>query len=257
MSVQNYQPQVNLTAYENAAKQRRVVRGLFTLAVLAGLALLGLKYRDTLRGILPGASNQARVSAADSNAEQLARVGPTKSKRAVSGHHANSASTAPDPEESDFGQSTIRPPLLVEVIYGTGQRQIIRTRDDSIYLDLRDKSVLSPRFADANGGYGAGVVNASEQSPVIATTGEPSRSGLASGDSLAAKQQTVEGAVVFQARIDKDGGIENLQVLSGPESLYGAAREAVKHWRFKPYYKSGQAIPTDAQITVKFAIAAQ
>ena len=67
----------------------------------------------------------------------------------------------------------------------------------------------------------------------------------------------MEGSVVLLARIDKDGNIGDLQVISGPESLFDAAREAVKHWRFKPYYKSGEAVPTDAQITVKFTIASQ
>jgi protein TonB len=75
-------------------------------------------------------------------------------------------------------------------------------------------------------------------------------------DPLLAKQQTMEGAVVLLARIDKDGNIQNLQAISGPEILFVAAREAVKQWRFKPYYKSGQALETEAQITVKFAISA-
>ena len=70
------------------------------------------------------------------------------------------------------------------------------------------------------------------------------------------KQSAVEGAVVLLARIDKDGNIQNIQVISGPEILFAAAREAVKQWRFKPHYNSGQAVETETQITVKFAISA-
>lgn len=258
MTVQSYQPQVNLTAYETAAKQKRVIRGLVTLAVLAGLVLLGLKYHDSLLSIVPGASNKAQVSTADASVEQLTHVSPVaRSKRITSAHHANTVGSSSESEEAGFAESASRPPLLVEVIYGTGQRQIIRTRDDSIYLDLRDKTMSGFQSADVNTGYGSGVVNASAQSPLTSTTLEPASVGPASATSQVAKQQTIEGAVVFLARIDKDGDIDNLQVLSGPESLYGAAREAVKHWHFKPYYKSGQAVPTDAQITVKFAIAAR
>jgi protein TonB len=71
-----------------------------------------------------------------------------------------------------------------------------------------------------------------------------------------AKQQTMEGSVVLLARIDKDGNIENIKEISGPEILFAAAREAVKQWHFQPYYTSGQAVETETQITVKFAISA-
>jgi hypothetical protein len=40
------------------------------------------------------------------------------------------------------------------------------------------------------------------------------------------------------------------------DSFSAAAREAVKQWRFEPYYKSGQAVETEVQITVNFAISA-
>jgi TonB family protein len=80
--------------------------------------------------------------------------------------------------------------------------------------------------------------------------------GTAAADPLLAKQQTLEGSVVLLARIDKDGKIQSLQPISGPEILFAAAREAVKGWRFNPYYTSGEAVETEAQITVKFAISA-
>jgi outer membrane biosynthesis protein TonB len=61
---------------------------------------------------------------------------------------------------------------------------------------------------------------------------------------------------VLLATIDKDGKIQSLQPIGGPETTFAAAREAVKQWRFKPYYRSGAAVKTEAQITVKFAISA-
>ena len=121
----------------------------------------------------------------------------------------------------------------MEVISSDGQRQMIGTRNDSIYLGLHDKTPVSPDVHDANAGYGRTAVD-----PVLA------------------KQQTMEGSVVLLARIDKDGNIQSLQAISGPEILFAAAREAVKQWRFKPYYKSGEAVETEARITVKFANAA-
>jgi protein TonB len=71
---------------------------------------------------------------------------------------------------------------------------------------------------------------------------------------ILARQMKVQGAVVLQALIGKEGGIQDLQVLSGPAILSVAAREAVKQWRFKPYYEAGQPVETQARITVNFTI---
>jgi protein TonB len=100
------------------------------------------------------------------------------------------------------------------------------------------------------------VTNAAEQVRVSSGAGELASPPVGSVDPLLAKQQTMEGSVVLVARIDKGGNIQNLQAISGPEILFDAAREAVKQWHFKPYYQSGQAVETEAQITVKFAISA-
>jgi protein TonB len=74
---------------------------------------------------------------------------------------------------------------------------------------------------------------------------------------LLAKQMKVQGSVVLQALIGKDGNIQELRVVSGPTILSAAAREAVKQWRFKPYFQSGQAVDTEARITVNFTISTQ
>jgi protein TonB len=71
---------------------------------------------------------------------------------------------------------------------------------------------------------------------------------------LLARQMKVQGAVVLQANISKDGGIQDLTVVGGPSILADAAREAVKQWRFKPYYQDGQPVETQARITVNFSI---
>ena len=74
---------------------------------------------------------------------------------------------------------------------------------------------------------------------------------------LLAKQMKVQGAVVLEALIGRDGNIQDLHVLSGPTILSTAAREAVKQWRFRPYLQSGQAVETEARITVNFTISTQ
>ena len=69
-----------------------------------------------------------------------------------------------------------------------------------------------------------------------------------------AEEMKVEGSVTLQVNIDKNGNIVGTQVLSGPEILANAAREAVQHWRFRPRYKNGAPIETDARVVVNFTI---
>ncbi|MBZ5571731.1 MAG: TonB family protein [Acidobacteriia bacterium] len=64
----------------------------------------------------------------------------------------------------------------------------------------------------------------------------------------------VQGSVLLQALIGVDGVIRELQVISGPAILSSAARQAAMQWRFKPYYEKGQAVETQARITVNFVI---
>jgi TonB family protein len=261
MAVESYQPQINLTALETAGKQKLLLRRLLALAIFAVFVLVAVKYHDWFLKSLPGTSSQARVSASDATAVKLGHVRPATSRRSRSKHRSDSVVSP----ASEGAQSTlthgmtefkIRPPLVVEVISSSGQHQLIRPRDDSIYLYSHDETLAAPDVVDANVGYGAGVVKAAEQVR-LSSGGVELLSPLAgSVDPLVARQHSTEGSVVLLARIDKDGDIQDLQVIAGPESLFASAREAVKQWRFKPYYKSGQAVDTEAQITVKFDISA-
>jgi TonB family protein len=260
MTVQSYQPQINLTAYETASKQRQLIRLLFVLGVFALFALVLFKYNGWFRSILPGASNGVQVSTSDATAQKLGHATPATSRRNSSKHRADvfvpPASEAQLTSASGISEATFRSPLEVEVIYGAGQHQMIRTRDDSIYIDLSAKTLAAPSVMAANAGYATDEIRPAEQVGLPSGGPELVSPSVGSVDPLLAKQQTMEGSVVLLAQIDKDGNIQNLQAISGPETLLGAAREAVKQWRFKPYYKSGQAVETEAQITVKFAIAA-
>jgi len=64
----------------------------------------------------------------------------------------------------------------------------------------------------------------------------------------------VQGAVQMEATINKEGNISNLKVLSGDVVLARAATEAVKQWRYKPYYLNGEPVEIQTQITVNFRL---
>jgi protein TonB len=69
-----------------------------------------------------------------------------------------------------------------------------------------------------------------------------------------ARQARIQGDVILQAEISKEGAIENLRVISGHPMLAPAAIDAVKQWRYKPYFLNGEPVAVETQITVKFSL---
>jgi protein TonB len=69
-----------------------------------------------------------------------------------------------------------------------------------------------------------------------------------------AKNARIQGAVVLQAEISKQGTIENLRVISGHPMLVPSALDAVKQWRYKPYYLNGEPVAVETTITVNFTL---
>jgi periplasmic protein TonB len=69
-----------------------------------------------------------------------------------------------------------------------------------------------------------------------------------------AKQARIQGSVVLQAEISKEGTIQNLQLISGHPMLAPAAIEAVKQWRYKPYLLNGEPVAVETQVVVNFSL---
>ncbi|MGH9497107.1 MAG: energy transducer TonB [Candidatus Sulfotelmatobacter sp.] len=70
-----------------------------------------------------------------------------------------------------------------------------------------------------------------------------------------ARQARIQGTVLLQAQISKDGNIVNLQLISGHPMLAPAAIEAVKQWRYKPYLLNGEPVEVETQVQVNFTLA--
>lgn len=70
-----------------------------------------------------------------------------------------------------------------------------------------------------------------------------------------AKTAHVSGTVILHAIIGKDGGIRELQYVSGPPLLMKSALDAVKQWRYKPTMLNGEAVEVDTTIDVVFSLA--
>ena len=69
-----------------------------------------------------------------------------------------------------------------------------------------------------------------------------------------ARQQHIQGPVVLQALVGKDGAVEKLSTISGDPQLAAAATDAVTQWRFKPFLRNGSPEEFQTQITVSFRL---
>lgn len=64
----------------------------------------------------------------------------------------------------------------------------------------------------------------------------------------------IQGTVVLQAVIGKDGMVQNLRAMSGPPLLIESAMNAVRQWRYQPFYLNGQPVELETQVNVHFTL---
>jgi TonB family protein len=63
-----------------------------------------------------------------------------------------------------------------------------------------------------------------------------------------------QGNVVMQAVISKDGTVEELHVIKGHRLLRGAAKNAVRNWRYRPYKIDGVPVEVATTVSVDFSL---
>jgi TonB family protein len=61
-----------------------------------------------------------------------------------------------------------------------------------------------------------------------------------------------QGTVQIEATINKEGNVVNPKVLHGDAILAHAALEAVRQWRYKPYYLDGEPVEIQTEISITF-----
>ena len=263
MLEENRQPETNESPFDASSdlKQRRQM--LIALALLMA-ALIVVLYKDwqfwfPSTSTVESESLEQNASETTGQSQRLpnsAQTAPTA--RSKPKQHAPEVVAAPNPDATLSPVITNRkvlPPLEVEVVAGD-QHQTVKPGDPSIKLDLGPRSPPTSETTKSAGSDNAagGVTNATAQVRLSPGTAEVVSHPVDPNYPMLAKQMKVQGSVVLQALIGKDGNIQDLQVLSGPAILSAAAREAVKQWRFKPYLQAGQPVETEARITVNFTI---
>ncbi len=69
-----------------------------------------------------------------------------------------------------------------------------------------------------------------------------------------AKMASIQGKVVVQVRIAKDGSVAEAKVVSGHPLLVGSAVNAVKQWKYKPFLANGSPVEARTTIEVPFSL---
>jgi TonB family protein len=69
---------------------------------------------------------------------------------------------------------------------------------------------------------------------------------------LAAKRIHLQGEVVLQATVGKDGRIHDLKLQSGDPVLAQAAIGAVQQWRYRPYSLNGDPVEVETTVRIQF-----
>ena len=70
----------------------------------------------------------------------------------------------------------------------------------------------------------------------------------------AAKKARIQGVVLLEAIISKEGDVEHLDVVSGDPALAPSAVEAVKQWKYKPYLVNGDPVVVKTKVTIDFTL---
>jgi protein TonB len=68
----------------------------------------------------------------------------------------------------------------------------------------------------------------------------------------AAATERLAGTVVLKTMVDEVGNVESVHLVEGNPALAGAAMQAVKQWRYRPYVRDGRNLPFQTVVLVDF-----
>lgn len=252
----------------SSPRQRRVM--LAALVLLLGALVLVL-YRDRDFWFPDTEEAESKLLSPPNvqdapSAVPVPAVAPTPQKKKLRMRepaHTDSQVSSDPPSDGPTitATRTVLPPLEVEVVAGDAHRTL-RPGTNAVHVDMqRAPSGPSPAPIPAP------IVDDTTQTAAKVATPAAQRTSISSGARadivtrsiqpnypMLARQMRVQGSVILQALIGRDGMIQDLRVLSGPPILANAAEEAVRQWHFKPHYVGSQPVETRAHITVNFTI---
>jgi TonB family protein len=68
----------------------------------------------------------------------------------------------------------------------------------------------------------------------------------------AARPTKVQGVIVLDVVVGRDGSVADVHALNGPDVLAQSATDALRWWRFEPYRVDGQPVVVETTVAVEF-----
>jgi TonB family protein len=207
----------------------------------------------------PKAAQPAAPATKNETAEKKNHAAKSKVKDvapAASSAGASTDQTVSAPPMTATTTRTVLPPLEVEVVAGDNHRKL-RPGSNGVHVDLQPGARPQPDTLVLNNTpvtTAEVTTNAAEHVQMSSDTNEAVSKSVQPDYPVLARQMKVQGSVILQALIGRDGSIQSLKVVSGPGILANAAEEAVRQWHFKPHFVNSEAVETQAKITVNFTI---
>ena len=173
--------------------------------------------------------------------------------RAPAHHHSASASTAPAAEHEETPTSETPRPIAPEVETQRASLLPVSTQSripESLRIPLH---AIDPRNVATK--YGPSLLASLEP---VSLPEELAQKLLLEKVQPSYPEQAMragmQGPVVLQAWIARDGTIRELKLIRGSFLLGQAAYQAVKQWRYQPYVLNGRPVEAQTLVTVDFRL---
>ena len=218
------------TAFEDDSEQKQRRQMLVALALLlVALIMVLVKDREfwfpsappvaeseseSMEQTPPEAKAQSEAPATTGQPAPPAR--PRPKARTIA-----AAASSPAPELAPVVTTrAVLPPLEVEVVAGDEHRTV-QAGSNSVRVDLQARAPFAPTPASStqSSAESKGVADATGRVHLSPGAAEIISRPVEPNYPLLAKQMKVQGAVVLEALIGRDGNIQDLHVLSGPTIL--------------------------------------
>jgi periplasmic protein TonB len=260
--------------------------GLIALAAVAVVAVAGYFGLTTLhskKSQHPAPPVQAPAAPAPTTAATPALAAPAPEEQADAPAVMQAASTQPSPAHPSTplpkpSPSTATPKMVaVEPIAEDKTVTIIKSQPLTVKSDAprpapaqpaQEQPVpIAPSALDIASGSQQPDLSAVASAPVKVPRIVPQVVNISQGVSQgllikkvqpvypsSAVSMRIQGAVELQATISKTGDITNVKVLGGEPALSPAAVDAVRQWKYKPYYLNGEPVEVQTQVTINFRL---
>lgn len=262
----------------SGGSKKTIVFVLLILAVVIGGYFAYTKFSGSKSGTATPASTPTQTTPATPDAAPLSTAPVNTAPSAVVTPQPTSSSTRSETTESPVHtgsaakQSEVQPEPEVVVTHPSEQKPMVvksgsATRAAARPPDQTTAEVTAPPVlgtGETSETAISGIVQTTPSAlPKVATETLRISQGVTDGLLIKkvppiyprqAMQMHLQGGVQLQAVIDKQGRITSVQVVKGDSILARAAVDAVKQWRYKPYFLDGQPVDIQTQITVNFKL---